>query len=254
MKKPIEKTVEKSEKLVRSIRSSRALTGVRIALLVVATLAIGAMALDLIITQSTDNIANRFETLFFAVIALASTYIFDYLEKNYHIILPQRLVLLIIAFVLGSLVLGEAGGFYGRFWWWDDLLHLMSGIIIAIAGFLLIYYLQARFNTSIHPLLVALFTFCFALSVGVLWEVFEFTFDATLGLNMQRWDAPAGIPLLGHDYQGNAVRDTMSDLIIDGIGALIIAIAAFRWSADDSNSPKRSLARVFPKRFNKNRR
>src|SRR5699024_10767570 len=116
-----------------------------------------------------------------------------------------------------ALFLGETRGYYGRFWWWDIGLHATSGVLLGIFGFLLVYLLNGipRLDVSMQPGFVAFFAFCFALSIGAVWEIFEFAMDALAGMNMQK-------PFLG-DPSG--LTDTMWDLIMDALGALAIAVS-----------------------------
>lgn len=139
---------------------------------------------------------------------------------------PKVLITVLVLFVLFTLVAGEIFGAYEKFWWWDDMLHTVSGVIVGLVGFLMVYFFNARYNMHISPLFVAVFAFTFAITVGVAWEIFEFTVDALLGLYMQRWNLPADAMLIGREYQGSGLRDTMSDLIVAGIGSLVAAVFA----------------------------
>lgn len=148
------------------------------------------------------------------------------LTKNLHYLL----LLIIAVFVLAALGAGELLNAYEIFWWWDDMLHAFSGLIIGLVGLLSIYYFNARHTMKISPLFVAVFVFCFAMAMGALWEVFEFCMDWLFGLNMQRWNMPLDSVVIGADYQGMGLRDTMSDLITALIGALAAAIFSyFAW-------------------------
>ena len=100
----------------------------------------------------------------------------------------------------------------------------MAGVVTAMTGFLLVYFLNARYNMRINPLFIALFAFTFAITMGVVWEIIEFSFDVLLKTDMQRWYVPHGTPLIGRDYQGNGLRDTMSDLIVSCVGALAVSV------------------------------
>jgi uncharacterized membrane protein YjdF len=126
---------------------------------------------------------------------------------------------LAVAFVFGALFLGEVQRFYERFWWWDGLLHFGSGLLLGLLGFMLIYLLNedARVHLSVRPGFMALFAFCFALSLGALWELFEFGMDTAIGLQMQK-------PVEG-DPSG--LTDTMRDLATDALGALIASLYGF---------------------------
>ena len=139
--------------------------------------------------------------------------------RRFRITIPSEFQILAILFVFASLFLGEIRSYYTRLWWWDIALHTSSGLLLGILGFLLVYVLNESDRVAMHmrPRFVALFAFLFAVTTGVLWEIFEFSMDQLLGTNMQK-------PMLG-DPSG--LTDTMWDLIVDTLGALIISI--FGW-------------------------
>jgi len=134
---------------------------------------------------------------------------------------PYEFQLAVLLFVFAALFLGEVRSYYERFWWWDIALHTTSGFLLGIFGFLLVYVLNEnrRVNLSMRPRFVALFAFLFAVSMGAIWEIFEFVMDQFFGTNMQK-------PMLG-DPSG--LTDTMWDLIVDTAGAAVIALLG--WSA-----------------------
>ena len=118
-----------------------------------------------------------------------------------------------ILFVFASFLLGDIHGYYERFWWWDLLLHGSSGVLLGLAGFLLIYILNSeeKVHVNLKPFFVILFSFTFAIAIGAAWEIFEFAMDSFFGLNMQK----------------SGLVDTMWDLIVDTGGALISSIGAY---------------------------
>lgn len=132
---------------------------------------------------------------------------------------PAEYELLAILFVFASLFLGEFHSYYERFWWWDVALHSISGLLLGILGFLLVYMLNENRRAEVHLRagFVALFAFAFAVTAGTLWEILEFAADQLLGTQMQK-------PMLG-DPSG--LTDTMWDLIVDALGAAVIS--AFGW-------------------------
>jgi hypothetical protein len=67
----------------------------------------------------------------------------------------------------------------------------------------------------------------YAVTMGVLWEMFEFSMDIVLGTDMQKWSLPTTVRILGKPYQGSGLRDTMSDLIVDSLGALITSVICY---------------------------
>jgi len=133
--------------------------------------------------------------------------------------IPLEYEILAILFVFAALFLGEFRSYYERFWWWDIALHGTSGLLLGILGFLLVYVLNESKSIELHmrPAFVALFAFMFAVSVGTVWEIFEFGMDQLVGTTMQKpmLDDPSGL------------TDTMWDLIVDTIGAMIIS--CFGW-------------------------
>jgi len=141
------------------------------------------------------------------------------LGRRFRVFVPPEIEVLAVLFVFSSLFLGEVRGYYLRFWWWDVALHTASGFLLGILGFLLVHVLNEEEEIELHmkPGFVALFAFVFAVGMGALWEIYEFGMDALFGLNMQK-------EMLG-DPSG--LTDTMWDLIVDTVGAFIIAILGY---------------------------
>jgi uncharacterized membrane protein YjdF len=141
------------------------------------------------------------------------------LTRQIKLFIPPEFELLAIAFIFASLYLGERRGYYAQFWWWDLVLHATSGGLSGILGFLLVYVLNANPKIDLHlqPGFVAFFAFCFSMTIGVLWEIFEFAMDQLVGTNMQK-------PMFG-DPSG--LTDTMWDLIVDALGTLVISLAGY---------------------------
>ncbi|QDV23067.1 hypothetical protein [Aureliella helgolandensis] len=133
--------------------------------------------------------------------------------------IPPEFEVLTVAFIFASLFLGETRQFYSKFWWWDIALHATSGVLLGVLGLLLVYVLNETPRVDLHlrPGFVAFFAFCFALSIGTVWEMFEFGMDHFFGMNMQK-------PML-NDPSG--LTDTMIDLIVDALGAMLVSIAGY---------------------------
>ena len=173
------------------------------------------------------------------------------LERRFRVFIPPQFQLLAIAFVFASLFLGEVRGYYTRFWWWDIALHAGSGFLLGIVGFLLVYLLNEIERIGVHmkPGFVAFFAFLFALGIGALWEVFEFTMDSVFGMNMQK-------AMLG---DASGLTDTMLDLVVDAVGALVIALYGYlhlRRAAGQSFLERwiESFIRRNPRLFGRNER
>lgn len=160
------------------------------------------------------------------------------LEKRYQVFIPPAFELLAIAFLFASLFLGEVRGYYARFWWWDVALHTASGFLLGILGFLLVHVLNELEEVGLHMKagFVAFFAFLFAVGAGALWEIFEFSMDQLAGTTMQKsmFGDPSGL------------TDTMWDLIVDALGASIIAILGYGYlTTDKRNSFLQRWIRAF---------
>ncbi len=148
-----------------------------------------------------------------------------WLQDRYRFYLPGELQLLLVTFIYAGVFLGGVGDFYYRFWWFDSLLHAISGLGLGFIGFLIPYSLYKTGKLKAEPFFIALFGFCFALSLGALWEIFEFLMDQFLGTNMQK---ARNLELIyGYFDTRLGVLDTMYDLILDTIGALIASVAGY---------------------------
>ncbi|MCB2105667.1 MAG: hypothetical protein KDE10_14745 [Rhodobacteraceae bacterium] len=134
-------------------------------------------------------------------------------SRRFGIRLPVRFFAWIVVFVFGTIFLGEAFDFYTRYWWWDVILHAGSAVGFGLAGFLFVFMLFEGDRYAAPAWAVAFISFCFALSIGTLWEIFEFAMDQIFSLNMQK----------------SGLIDTMWDLIVDTLGASIGAIAGLSY-------------------------
>jgi hypothetical protein len=166
----------------------------------------------LIVIAIIGEIINKRWTLLFATIGiLILTFIPTLIEKRYKVHLPIEFEFLIIAFIYASIFLGELKGYYSRLWWWDIVLHTGSGLAFGLIGFLILYILQRNGKIEASPIWMSVFSFSFGLAIGAMWEIYEFGMDQLVGANMQ----------------GSSLLDTMWDLIVDSIGALIVSIVGF---------------------------
>lgn len=181
-------------------------------------------------TELVNEITKRLEFIFWGVITFILTFGSGYIEKRENIDIPDILEIFIVVFIFAGLYLSVRFDLYYRFFWWDDLLHTLSGVIIGFIGFIIIYKINHNYSMDISPLLVAIFAFTFAVTLGVMWEVLEFSLDVILGTANQKWNLSDTEILIGKAYQGSGLRDTMSDLIVDSIGALITSIITYYMS------------------------
>lgn len=152
------------------------------------------------------------ENVFLTVIVILLTLAPTLLWRRWGVFVPPEFQLVSAAFVFLSLFLGSAADLYYRYWWWDVVLHTSSGFLLAIIGFLAVFLLNGidRMPVEMKPIFVCVFGVAFAVLLGVLWEIFEFAMDQFFpALNMQTTET--------------GVNDTMWDLIVDTLGAVIVA-------------------------------
>ena len=158
------------------------------------------------------------------------------ITRHFKLMVPGVMCILYYVFLYCAIFLGEIFSFYYRIPVWDSILHAMSAAMLSTLGFILVDWLNKdeHVKLSMNPLFVSLFAFSFALMIGTLWEIYEFSFDSILGLNMQKARLEDGTPLIGNA----ALTDTMKDLIIDALAALVVAVIGFV-----TNSRKSKTAR-----------
>ena len=174
---------------------------------------------------------------FNGVFVLVLTFAPALIEHRLRLPLPVELTLITCVFLFASFALGEVRDFYEKIWWWDLALHGLSGLTIGIIGFLSIYvfYMTNRINVAAGW--IATITFALAVSVGTLWEIFEFVMDWYFGFNMQK----------------SGLVDTMTDLLINAIGAAIAAAIGYFYVYKEDSLLGRKLISTLVHHKNKKR-
>ncbi len=147
------------------------------------------------------------------------------IERRWSIDIPNYMEVIYFLFLYCAIYLGEVRNFYYLIPYWDTILHAFSGAMLGALGFTVVSMFNEAESMKIQlsPVFVSLFAFCFALAAGAVWEIYEFTFDGLLSLNMQKFAFENGVQLVGRE----ALRDTMKDLIVDAVSALVIVIIGF---------------------------
>ncbi|MBP3941010.1 MAG: hypothetical protein J6D00_05925 [Christensenellaceae bacterium] len=143
------------------------------------------------------------------------------IERKFSLELPNYIYTMFFVFLYCAIYLGEVRNFYFVFKHWDTFLHFFSAAMLGALGFMLVDILNhTSAKVQLSPLFVGLFAFSFAVMIGVLWEIYEFSFDALLGLNMQKFRLEDGTLLIGRE----ALLDTMMDFITNTLGALVVPV------------------------------
>jgi hypothetical protein len=174
----------------------------------------GLLIVGLVLFVLRRDWENVFLTATVIVLTLAPAI----LDRQFKVLIPPEFNCIAAFFVFLSLFLGSATDFYYKYWWWDVVLHTGSGFLLGIIGFVALFWLNSsdRIPRGMKPGFVCLFAVTFAVSLGVLWEIFEFVVDQFTDANMQSTE--------------EGVRDTMYDLIVDTIGAVIVALMGYAYS------------------------
>lgn len=170
-----------------------------------------AIWIVLVLAIALALIEARWSLAFISAATLALSLAPILVQRRLGIRMPVHFLAGTVVFVFATIFLGEAFDFYNRYWWWDVVLHAGSALGFGLAGFLFVFMLFEGDRYAAPAGAVASLGFCLALSIGTLWEVFEFAMDQIFGLNMQK----------------SGLLDTMSDLIVDTIGAGVGAVAGY---------------------------
>ena len=219
------------------------------------------------------QIFNRnFENVFLCVLTLFLFMVPSMLERKLDIALPNTLEIIILLFIYAAEIMGEIGAYYVTFPYWDTVLHTLNGFLCAAIGFSLLDILNRdeRLAFKLSPVYLAVVAFCFSMTIGVLWEFFEFSMDFFLGTDMQRDTVVHAIHSSALDvtrsnkvvtipdiqdvvingqslglggYLDIGIIDTMKDLFVNFIGAVVFSVTGFFYAR--SKGAKRTPAQSF---------
>lgn len=211
----------------------------------------------LVILMMILQIFNRnYENVFLCILTLFLLIIPSFIQVEFKIELPTTLEIIILMFIFSAEILGEIQSFYLRIPIWDTLLHTMNGFLAAAIGFSLVDLLNndKRLQFKMSPVFMALIAFCFSMTIGVLWEFFEFAMDNFFGMDMQKdtvlnsitsvvldptmsnhpvtMDGIKDVIINGQSlgvggYLDIGLIDTMEDLFVNFIGAAVFSIFGY---------------------------
>ena len=225
-----------------------------------------------IVTLVRQIMLGSYESAFFCGLALLLLYVPSWIQVKLRIELPPALEITILCFIFAAEILGEVNAFYVVVPNWDTMLHTLNGFLAAAVGFSMVMLLNddERLTFDLSPLFLALVAFCFSMTIGVLWEFFEFAMDHFFGTDMQkdtivhalhtvaldttRSNKVVTIPNIQEVYiNGEAlglggyldigIIDTMKDLFVNFIGAVVFSVTGFFYAK--SKGRKRTPAQNF---------
>lgn len=165
---------------------------------------------------------GEWNNVFLCLLTLILFFIPSFVEKRTKIDVPNTLEIIILLFIFAAEILGEIRGYYINIPGWDTALHTSNGFLAAAIGLALIDILNRsdRFAISLSPLFVVMVSFCFSMTVGVIWEFFEYAMDTFFGMDMQKDTIINGLVDIG-------LHDTMKDLLVNFLGAAVFSIIGY---------------------------
>lgn len=238
-----------------------------------------------IITLALQVLHGNWNDVFLCVLTLFLLMIPSVIDRHLNIKLPSVLETIILFFIFSAEILGEIQNFYGIFKQWDTILHTINGFIMAAIGFSLIDILNQNENITftLSPILVALVAFCFSMTIGIMWEFFEYGMDSftktdmqkdriistvsSVELNEKNENEPIVIRniketritgevnkeekevIIENGYLDIGIIDTMKDLIVNCVGAVVFSGLGYVYikRRGDGKFVKQFIPRMKPK-------
>ncbi len=199
---------------------------------------------------------QNYENVFLCILTLILMIMPSVIQATFKVELPSLLEIIILVFIFAAEILGEINAFYMKFPHWDAVLHTLNGFLCAAVGFSMVEILnrQQKLKFELSPLFLAIVAFCFSMTIGVLWEFFEFGMDKFFQLDMQKDTVINFISstMLDPAQQNNCVKiadireviingeslkiggymdigliDTMYDLLVNFIGAIVFSTMGY---------------------------
>ena len=197
-----------------------------------------------------EALKGNYYNVFLCGLTLVLFLIPTFVEHRLHIDVPNTLEIIILLFIFSAEILGEIQEYYLIFPFWDTMLHTMNGFLMAAIGIAMVDILNRsrKFKVRLSPAFVALVAFCFSMTVGVVWEFFEYGMDVFFHTDMQKdtWISAISSVSLNPDgrnvaeqvavdsvvvngqswpaYLDIGLHDTMKDLLVNFVGAVLFSI------------------------------
>lgn len=235
-------------------------------------LVFSVLRLLIIVALVRQLMRGGYESAFFCALALGLLYLPSWFQVKLRIELPPPLEITILCFIFAAEILGEVNAFYIVVPNWDTMLHTLNGFLAAAVGFSLVILLNdnERLTFELSPFFLALLAFCFSMTIGVLWEFFEFFMDWFFHFDMQKDTVVHAIRTVELDptrsnkvvaiqgiqevlvngkdlglggYLDIGLIDTMKDLFVNFIGAAVFSVTGFFYAR--SKGKKKTPAQNF---------
>ena len=212
-----------------------------------------------ILTAIRCLLTQNYESLAICILVLVLFLAPAFLEDKLHIRIPPLFVTIILLFIFAAEILGEVNHYYTKIPGWDTILHTMNGFLCAAVGFSLVYLLnRGSKNVNLSPFYLTLVAFCFSMTIGVVWEFFEFGMDQFFYVDMQKdftvtkfgsvsldpeqdqnvilvkdvtkttIDTASGDTYVIDDgYLDIGIIDSMKDLLVNLVGAIVFSVIGY---------------------------
>ena len=217
------------------------------------------LRLLVILSMIFQIILGNISNVLMCILALILFTLPTIISEKFKIGIPSLLEGIIYLFIYSTAILGEINNFYGRIPFWDTILHTLNGFLCAGIGFSLVDLLnQNSKRIKLSPLYIAIVAFCFSMTIGILWEFFEFTADYLTKTDMQKdrivreissvmlnkdnenvpikvkdiekteiYSKDGTVTTIENGYLDIGLIDTMKDLFVNFIGAVVFSIIGF---------------------------
>ena len=180
----------------------------------------GVLSFFIVLTFVRAAFMHRYENMFVCVLSLVLFCVPMLIERSLDIDIPPVMEGIIYCFIFAAEILGEINSFYTIIPGWDTMLHTINGFLVAAVGFSLVdlFNRSERFSFKLSPLFLAIVAFCFSMTVGVLWEFFEFGADQVMGTDMQKDFIVQNINSVSLNPEGlnNVEHVQVESLIVNG--------------------------------------
>ena len=223
------------------------------------------LRLMVIVALVLSALRREYESVFICLMTLLLFLIPAIIERKLNLEFPSALQIVILLHIFAAQILGELSSYYIHFKHWDTVLHTVWGFLCAALGYSLVDILNQdnNFHFNLSPLYLAIASFCFSMTIGIFWEFFEFAADRLFLLDMQKDtviplistvmldESKSNIPIIIDGINSVAVNgqelglggyldiglfDTMEDLFVNFIGALVFSVLGFFGSKNDGKS------------------
>ncbi len=211
-----------------------------------------------LLTLAYSVITRNFESAFACVLSLILFLLPAFVERKMKVEIPDMFLGVIFLFIFAAEIMGEANHYYARVPGWDTVLHTLNGFLCAAVGFSLVELLNdGSAKVKLSPIYLVLAAFCFSMTIGVVWEFFECSVDVLLKKDMQKdhivkaftsvmldprgmggrvraeditrtvIETSAGELVVEGGYLDIGLMDTMKDLFVNFVGAVVYSVIGY---------------------------